>query len=156
MTWLLFTNIITKCFTSLLLTSYFRQISVPLIETLEQLVEQDDIFIAANENTLEFIDDSEKFNKKQISLLYQKKRKYKMRLEFDFNYILDIFDKKIFNDMVNGLSVILLNGFDADVFKAQYISENDKYFISDTKYFHQFGTHWIHKNSSILAHLFFV
>ena len=141
--WLIFTSIMTKCFTSLLLNSYFRQIYVPLVNNLEDLVDNN-FSILASDKSLQFMSKFGLLNKKQMNSVL-KKRKI-------FNSLLD---KTYINDLVNGLAVILLNGNQREIFETQYVKQRDKFKVLDKKYLGQFVVHMIHKNISYRDQLVF-
>ena len=153
--WLLITNIITKCFTSLLLNSYFKQTSVPLLNNLQEVFEQEQFLIAAKTNTFSFMFNYGLFKKEQVDSLWERRNKYQEKFDFSFDVVLAILNRNIFNDVVNGLAVILINGFEKESFEAQYISESNKFKVLDQKYVSNFAGHLIWKGNKHLEQIKF-
>ena len=148
--WLIFANIITKSFNSLLLNSYFKQKSVPLVNNLQEIFDQDHFQIAAKKNSFKFMFRYGMFSEKQVDILWERREKYQDKVKLDFNVPLVILDKTIFNDLINGLTVILINGFERELFESQYARERDRYKVLDKKYVSNFAAHLIPKNNTYL------
>ena len=147
--WINFTNIITRCFCSVLLNSFFIQKSVPIVNDLNDVLDNE-LSIAAKENTFGFLKMFEILSEEQIIISKALRDQYQANFNFKFDVPLAILDKSIFNDIVNGLAVILINGFEREVFEAQYISESNKFMVLDNKYLRKFAGHSIDKNNTHL------
>ena len=152
--WLMFTNIMTKCFTSLLLNSYFTQKSIPLVNNLEDVLDNE-LPIAAKDNTFDFMEHFHMISEEQVNISRQLRDEYQDNFDFKFDKYLAILNKLIFNDVVNGWAVILLNGFEREAFEAQYISESKKFMVLDKKYISNFAAHFIPKNNTHLGEIKF-
>ena len=152
--WLIFTNIITKCFTTLLLNSYFLQKIVPVVNNLEDVLEHH-FSIAALNNTFDLLTKYNILNEKQVETLLERRNKYEEQLGHSFELNLGILDRNIFNDLVKGLAVFLLNGFQSEEFQSHYVKEKDRYKVLDKKYGSKFIAHLIDKNNSHLAEMVF-
>ena len=105
--WLIFTNIITKCFTTLLLNSYFLQKTVPMVNNLEDVLKHE-FSIAAKNNTFRLLTNYNILNEEQVKTLLKRRNKYQKQLGHSFDLNLGILDRNIFKDLVKGLTVFLL------------------------------------------------
>ena len=107
-----FSFIITNCFTSLLLNTYFKLTKVALIDSLEQLIEQDKFHVASMEETFVALDYYKLIEGKNIEVLKSRKDKYDKITEL--NMQISLFDERVFNDMIDGKAIILESGYRID------------------------------------------
>ena len=153
--WLLFMTIITKCFSSLLLNMYFKQTALPLVETLEQILEDKALFVVTPQEILKNLLHFEVLNEEQVKLLKNRYDEYLEHIGNQFDSELGARSPVVFNDMINGLAVILLNSINVKTFDALYMSQSERYRISEHKYINRLAFHSIHRNSLIFDELRF-
>ena len=144
-----FTIIITKSFTSLLLTTYFKLIKVPYVESLEQLIDGDESLIVCLNRTFLFLRQYKVFEDKQIDILREKKDKYEKIVKFDPNGNGALFGEGVFSDMIEGKIVILEATVSSNLYINIYKRERDQFVISEHKYVNQLVGHHINNKSFI-------
>ena len=144
-----FTVIITKCFTSLLLNTYFKLIKVPYVESLEQLIDGNHCLIACLNRTIHYLKDFKVFEEKQIEVLREKKEKYEQIGKKDVNYKFYTHDEKVFNDIVDGKTILMENTFTINYFIETYKRERNRFVVSEHKYINLLAGHPINKQSFI-------
>src|SRR5882724_9382945 len=74
--WIICINIITKSFTSLLLKTYFKTTFVPIVDSLEDLVKHQDMFVFSIYSSIYAIDLYKLLSKEDINSLKQRKDIY--------------------------------------------------------------------------------
>ena len=148
MTLLFFSFIITNCFTSLLLKTYFKLTKVALIDSLQQLIEQDQYYIASMEETFVALNYYRLFEDRQIELLKSRKEKYD-RIT-NLNMQISLTDERVFNDMIDGKAIILESGFRIDFFVEFFKKDSDRFSISQNKYLQFLIGYLIDKRSPIV------
>ena len=112
-----------------------------MLNKLDDLLEHDKILIAARINTFEFIYNYHFHDQEKVQSLWQRRNKYQAKLNINFENPSNILDRNIFKDLINGLSVILINGFERKTFEVNYIKESDKFKVLDNKYGLGFAVH---------------
>ena len=144
-----FTVIITKCFTSLLLNTYFKLIKVPVVESLEQLIEGNQCLIASRNRIFNFLKMFKVFEDKQIEVLREKKVEYEKNVKKKMNDNGVLYGEGVFSDMVRGKIIILGNTILKNYYVDLYKRERYQFVISEQKYINQIGGHPINKKSLI-------
>ena len=144
--WLFATNILTKCFTSILLNTYFRQIPVPLINDLEQLLNEKTFLVATYEQTFPIVKQREFLTDEEFDNLHER---YQLYLDV-YKSPESLYERKVFDEMTKGNIIILFASHYAHGFNEFYALEKDKFFILDNKYLPQLTVHVAHKSSIFL------
>ena len=148
-TLLFFSFIITKCFTSLLLKTYFKLIKVPYVDSLEQLVDGE-YLIASMNFSFYSMEDNELIDEKQIEILRKMKVKYDEITNIDMETAMGTFDERIFNDVVDGRTILLEIGYRADAYLEYFKRDSDRFVVSQKNYVQYKNGHLINKRSSIV------
>ena len=143
--WLVFTTIITKCFSSLLLNTYFKQTALPFVETLEQLLEEKSFSIASGDSTISLLYKHDVLTLEQSSTINYRSDQYLKKMESD------PMSPGVFNDMIEGLAVYLLSSLNARLLEAIYFRQSDKYSVSHNKYLPNMNCLYIYKESIIIS-----
>ena len=147
--WLISMTILTKCFSSLMLNTYFNQAAVPLVINLEQLLDEKNYSVSVSQINLKFLLDYKVLNQEQTSSLEHRRDEYQERIGFEFTSPMRSMSPQIFNEVIDGLAVILMNTFDLKTFESLYINQREKYSLSQHKYIYKLAVHWIRRNSLI-------
>ena len=148
-----FSFIITNCFTSLLLKAYFKLTKVALIDSLEQLIEQDQFHIASMKETFVALEHYQLIEERQIEVLKRRKDKYDKITEL--NMQISLIDERLFTDMIDGNAIIFESGFRIDFFLELFKKDRDRFAISQDKYLQFLIGHLIYKRSPIVKQQIF-
>ena len=143
-----FSFIITHCFTSLLLNIYFKLTKVAFIDNLEQLIEEDQFYIASMKETFDSLEYYELIDESKIEVMRKRKDKYDKITEL--NMQISLFDERVFNDMIGGKAIILETGFRIDFFVEFFKRDSDLFTISQNKYLQYLFGYIIYKRSPIV------
>ena len=154
--WLLSTNFLVLSFQSVLLNNFFDVRSVPLVETLDDIFEDSKFFVVSTSASLDAIRQDESFSSEMIDSFEFRRKIYQRNFDFDFDKKLILLDTIIFKDIVEGNAVLLANSDLARRFSNLYISENNLFSISQTKYFPTFGSFIMLKNQNYHRHIKFM
>ena len=149
LTLIFFSFIITKCFTSLLLTTYFKFTKVPYIDSLEQLIDQDICLIASRNRTFLVLNIYKVFDENKLDILREKKEKYEKINNIDLDYENTLFNESIFDDIVNGKVIFLDNSGAIKYMLEHNKNERNRFVVSEHKYINQLTCHPISKRSII-------
>ena len=144
-----FTVIITKCFTSLLLSTYFKLIKVSYVESLEQLMDGNQCLIASMNRSLRLLKDFNVFEEKQIEVLRKRKKEYQDIVKIDMDDKGAVYDERVFNDVIEGKTILLENTFGINNFIEIYKRDRDRFVISEHKYINLLAGPPINKESFI-------
>ena len=150
-----FTVIITKCFLSLLLNSYFKLIKVTVVDSLEELIDGNQCLIASRNKSIISLEHFKMFKEKQIEVLREKKEKYEQIVQMDMNDNGVIYGERVFIDMVEGKTIILENTIVINFIVETFKRDRDRFVISDRKYINQLAGHRINEISFIKEQLIF-
>ena len=153
-TLIFFSFILTKSFTSLLLNTYFKLIKVPVVESLEEVLNENQCLIAGTNNTFENLKDYEVFDERQIDAMIKKKMEYKENSKIANEPGL-IVGKITFNDMVRGKAIILLDSYGIEFYLKYYKKDREKFVVSEHKYINQQMNYVINKRSVIFKQQLF-
>lgn len=143
-----FSFILTKSFTSLLLNTYFITIQEPVVESLEQLI-NGNLLLASHEISIIYLDYFEVFDPKHMKILKEKKQKYDNSTKIFIERPGTLFNKKIFNDMVDGKVIILQDSYRIDSYLDVYKKHRERFIVTEHKYCHSHMMHFIQKDSFI-------
>ena len=144
-----FTVIITKCFTSLLLTTYFKIVKVPVVNSLEQLLERKQCLIASVNRTILILKVFNVLEDKQVEILRERKDRYEQVVKMDMNGNGAMFDERVFNDMVEGKTIIVDNTIVINHFVEIYERESHRFVVTKHKYINRLASHRLSENSII-------
>ena len=153
--WLMFASIMTKCFSSLMLNTYFKQTTVLLIRSLQELIDKEEYFVAVTPRNLEYFLDNDVLNQEEFDSLSHRRDKYQEHIGFELAFPMRVMSPLVFKEMTNGLAITLLNSFELKIFDTLYVTQSERYGISDHKYIHKLIVHYIGKNSLIFEEMKF-
>ena len=138
--WIISSTIIVNCFASLLLNTYFHMKSVPLIDSIEDLVNNKQIMIHSVNRTLKHIKklNTVKLTQNDIDELVNRAKILNIGIPQDLD--------DIFVNIVNGKSVVMWNSFYIRRLLRRYICVQDK-IVSSGKYLFDHVTFRIDKRN---------
>ena len=129
---MLCSTLLTKCFTSLLLRTYFKTKTSITVRTLEELVDRPDVSIAGRLGLIEIIQQKpEVFNNLVNRLLV-----YENKLGIDSTEMTHLARNKVIEDVNEGRAVIITDTFHTNLFTRIYPNLN--LIQSDVKYNQRF------------------
>ena len=144
---LFFSSIMTKCFSSLLLNTYFKLIKVPFVDSLEQLLNGDPTLIASMDFTLGLMKFYKMYDNSQIELLNKRKYDYEIDTKLDMKQGGALFHTRVVEDLIEGKVIVMETGSRVIYFLELFKSDNDKFVVSK-KYYQQQRGHRINMQST--------
>ena len=148
--WLQSASVLSKAFTGLLLNTYFNVISVPIVNDIQDVINNEDINIACDENLLQMFLVIYKFDKDTKDRLlarvaeYQKKVKYRKRFHLD-----NMINDELLNDVINGKTVLLTFTQLRLIYYHHYNLYQDDIAMGEGKYFNMKVFQMVKKSMSI-------
>jgi len=150
--WIISSTIIVNCFASLLLNTYFHIKSVPLIDSIEDLVNNKQIMIHSHNITLEYIKkiNTIKLTENDIDELINRK----MESDKILNILIERDRDDIVVDIVNGKSVLMSDSISVKQLFQRYICVQDK-IVSTGKYLFDHVAFFIDKRNIYIKNVKF-
>ena len=136
----------TKCFSSLLLNTYFKLIKVPFVDSLEQLLNGDPTLIASMDFTLQLMKFFKLFDNSQIELLNKRKYDYEIDTNISMKQGGALFDSRVLEDLIEGKVIVIETGSRVKYFIELFKSDSDRFVVSN-KYYQQHRSHLINMQS---------
>ena len=121
-------------------------IKVPNVEILEQLIDGHQSLIACLNRTF---DNLKLLDKKQIEIMREKRKTYEQIVKMNMNELRSIYDKRVFNNMVEGKIVILENTITNNFIVETFKRERNRFVIPEHRYINQLAGHRLFENSII-------
>ena len=105
--WLQSASILSKAFTGLLLNTYFNVMWVPIVNDLQDIIDNKDINIAGEENLLKWFLVNYQYDQHAINGFLARVDRYQEQVNYRERFHLDymIYDP-LLNDIINGKTVL--------------------------------------------------
>ena len=148
-TWLLCSTILNKCFTSLLLKTYFKTKPFLAVETLEDIVSNPKMKIIGKQALLQI----KSFKSNIYQNLNERLNKYERELNISNVDLMKVLtNSQVFNDVNEGKTVLLVDSHESHMFRDIYPLIKLK--VSKHKYSHQIIYSYISRSHSKYEQIF--
>ena len=94
-------------------------------------------------------------DERQIELLIKRKYKYDDISKIDMETAMGAFDERIFNDVVDGRTILLEFGYRADMYFEFFKRDSDRFVVSQQKFIQLKSGYLINKKSPIVEQQIF-
>ena len=136
--WLQSASILSKAFSGLLLNTYFNVKSVPIVNSLEDIINNQDINVAINLSSLKKnIQDTNLFDQKTEKHLYSRVSKYQDQVDYISNYykfgFIFVHDK-LLEDVIMGKTVMIVHSLLRNRYFNYYKYYHDQIRVVEQKY----------------------
>ena len=151
LTWLFMASFITRSFSSLLLKTYFNIKSMPVVNTLQDVADNEHANIITDARTIAKLLISNHTQQFHVVLkqIFYRHFKYAKIVDkgININNYNDLYNFYILENIIKGKVIIVINDFIAGRFQGLFVIYNDKFTISKYKYFQNYWFYIIPKYS---------
>ena len=140
--WLISSLILSKAFTGILLSSYFNSKSKPVVTTLQDIRDNENLLIFGSHDNLLI---SSRINKLDIDNILQRIKGTKVAK----NYL------ELVENVLNGNCVLLPDSMQRKTLLELTKNHQEKIYLSDSKYLPNYGSFFVEKDQNITKIVYF-
>ena len=144
--WLLCAFIITQLFCNYLLSAYINVRYVPIVNTLDDIVNNKQMFVLLDKNLI-YLSKTGTIYKTTLSTLANRHNEYTKKLNRPVS-LSDVYKSRIFDDLANGRAAFLFNSLEIEMFITFTRHDNHRYTVSKHKYFKNIFNYIVVRNAT--------